>query len=1196
MTGTKLNMKYLLAASSIVTLLAAAPEALASARGSLLDDIRGGTKKLKSFQPVIAPVEFIAPEVYDKIIRTNNLRLDSLQRDLRAIKDDDGSDDGWDDDEPSAEDQRISIQADIDKVKAEIAQATSARKAPDYLVQYEAYLANAKREAQAQEQIRLSEQRTYELSQQRIQKELDAQREELRKSQEAAKVRIAEKAAAQSLEALQAQRKALIRKAEDAHNAKIEMINASGDELAKRRLVIDGDRFKEDTVDTFDLDAAIALKKGVKLKGEDEDEFNVSSTPSVSSSIPVVDNSKTPVVDKPKDLQLSARAQAAQDRLKALKEKAEKEVAEKEAAQEVVRAKEGAIKAAKIKEEIASTISVDPNAKKQVASKLSSLFGGSSNKEVSKNDGPKASVGKLKSNAGGSVSKRNPLSGKEFVQKTAPTTSPADLENLKAKLIRLAAIEKSKKKALEDSSREVVQSTSNPPSVPPIGNIPPPPPMGDIPPPPPMGNIPLSEPSSSVGSGQEPKVSGLLAAIQKGFALKKMVKKEVVVVVETDEEVRARAQSRLRKVGSDPLSVPTKSAEEILAEKAENARKTEEALAKRAAATQKGIEQRAAAKERKRLEFIASGVLEDGASDEDLIKAIENETQIKNAEAIAQRNKEEAARMKALADARKEREQPIAKKTSNSTHTSTAIPTPPPPPVFQGAAFDSELIDGYSEDELRKYLAYFQSLGLIDSEENNATNSQSQTSDAGIDMDARQALLAEIRSVGKEREAEAARQALLAEIRSVGKEREAIAEAKQAAVAKEKEALIETVAHDPNKVSEVLAKINELDAANKGILPVEKIKADAFSDSEVASLSNKEKAALYVQNLQTQTAEDIDYNNVKNPNAQSKLQMSALNSMLFDITNNLFINRTNLAGMAAGEGVAAGEEGEAQQNKQVWITGFYGSAKQGSRLNSSGYSSNTGGAAIGADISIGENEANLLGLAYTNARSGFKIKQTKNDKINTNSHIFSIYGQAEIVNNLLFHGSASMLKSEVVTKSAKLIDATTYKMAKGKFNSNGYSFNSLLSYKFDTDSIILMPNIGFKYGVTFDGAYNEAGTGVYNLSITKKSSKNFSGLVGIKAMMKPTIVQENIHIIPAIDFSVEKILSHKEQNAKVKLKWADREFTNDSKTAKLEKMAYNLGGSVLVKHNNKEISATYNCHLKKKYVSHQGILKLQLLF
>ncbi len=1133
----------------------------------------------------MAPVNFIAPEAYNKIITTNNLRLKSLELDLGAIKDND--DDGWDDDEPSVEDQRMAINADIAKVKAEIDQAKRALAAPDYQAQQEAYLAKAKLEAQVQEQIRLSEQRTYELSQQRIQKELDAQREESRRSQEAAKVRIAEKAAAQSLEALQAQREALINKAKEVHKTKVKMIMASDDALAKRRLAIDGNKFKEDSVDTFDIDAAIALKTGVKLKGEDE--FDV---PSTSGSTPVVDNSKTPVVEKPKDVPLSVRAQATQDRLKVLKEKAEKEVADNEAAQKVIRDKEQAIKSDKRKAEIAGTISLDPKAKKQVASKLSGLFGSSSNEEISNSsvkDDPKASVGKLKSNVGGAVSdlfgKRNPLSGKEFVQKTVQTISPADLEKLKAKLIRLAEIEKSNKKALEDSSRKVVESTSNPPSAPPMGNIPPPPPMTDM---------SSSIPSSSVGSVQEPKVSDFLAEIQKGRALKKMVKKKAVVVVETDEEVRARAQSRLRKVGSDPVSAPIKSAEEILAEKAENARKTEEALAKRAAAMQKGIEQRAAAKERKRLEFIASGVLEDGASDEDLIKAIENETQIKNAEALAQRNKEESERMKAIADARKEREQPTAKKTSNSVRTSAGIPTPPPPPpVLQQVAFDPELIDEYSEEELRKYLAYFQSLGLIDSEENNGTNSQSQKSDTAIDMDARQALFAEIRAVGKEREAEKveeARQALLAEIRAVGKKKEEETQAK-------KEALIETVAHDPNKIAAVLAEIKELDAANEGVLPVEKIKANVFSDSEVANLSNKEKATLYVQNLQTQTAEDVDYNNVKNPNAQSKLQMSALNSMLFDITNNLFINRTfNLAGVAAGEGVAAGDEEEATQNKQVWITGFYGSAKQGSTLNGSGYSSNTGGAAIGADISIGENEANLIGLAYTNARSGFKIKQTKNDKINTNSHIFSIYGQAEIVNNLLFHGSASVLKSEVVTKSAKLVNATTYKMAKGKFNSNGCSFNSLLSYKFDTNSIVLMPNIGFKYGVTFDGAYNEAGTGVYNLSITKKSSKNFSGLVGLKAMMKPTIVHENIHIIPTIDFSVEKILSHKEQNAKVKLKWADREFTNDNKTAKLEKMAYNLGGSVLVKHNNKEISATYNCHLKKKYVSHQGTLKLQLLF
>ena len=56
------------------------------------------------------------------------------------------------------------------------------------------------------------------------------------------------------------------------------------------------------------------------------------------------------------------------------------------------------------------------------------------------------------------------------------------------------------------------------------------------------------------------------------------------------------------------------------------------------------------------------------------------------------------------------------------------------------------------------------------------------------------------------------------------------------------------------------------------------------------------------------------------------------------------------------------------------------------------------------------------------------------------------------------------------------------------------------------------------------------------------------------------------------------------------------EFENDTNNRKLPKLGYNIGGSVLVKRNNTEIEASYNCHLKKKYVGHQGTLKLKLLF
>jgi hypothetical protein len=118
---------------------------------------------------------------------------------------------------------------------------------------------------------------------------------------------------------------------------------------------------------------------------------------------------------------------------------------------------------------------------------------------------------------------------------------------------------------------------------------------------------------------------------------------------------------------------------------------------------------------------------------------------------------------------------------------------------------------------------------------------------------------------------------------------------------------------------------------------------------------------------------------------------------------------------------------------------------------------------------------------------------------------------------------------------------------------------------------------------------------VFNLSVTSKSRKIFSGIAGIKASM-PQVVAENIHFVPSLNFSVERILQDKVKQAKVKLTWADRTFENDTNNRKLPKLGYNIGGSVLVKRNNTQLEASYNCHLKKKYVGHQGTLKLKLLF
>ena len=128
--------------------------------------------------------------------------------------------------------------------------------------------------------------------------------------------------------------------------------------------------------------------------------------------------------------------------------------------------------------------------------------------------------------------------------------------------------------------------------------------------------------------------------------------------------------------------------------------------------------------------MVALGKLTADASDEELTKQLLIQSEADNLAAEIERNKAEAARMKAIADARKEREQPIAKKTSNSTHTSTGIPTPPPVVLLK--EFNPELIEEYSEADLRKFLAYYNSLGLVDSEENEGTTSQSQGSGTGV--------------------------------------------------------------------------------------------------------------------------------------------------------------------------------------------------------------------------------------------------------------------------------------------------------------------------------------------------------------------------------------------------------------------------------------------------------------------------------
>jgi len=91
-------------------------------------------------------------------------------------------------------------------------------------------------------------------------------------------------------------------------------------------------------------------------------------------------------------------------------------------------------------------------------------------------------------------------------------------------------------------------------------------------------------------------------------------------------------------------------------------------------------------------------------------------------------------------------------------------------------------------------------------------------------------------------------------------------------------------------------------------------------------------------------------------------------------------------------------------------------------------------------------------------------------------------------------------------------------------------------------------------------------------------------------------ISEDTKVMPGLHGSIENYLNNKQKKVKAKFAWSDKYLENDASDGKLGKIGYNIGASILTKHKNLELLATYNLNLRKKYQSHQGSLKLKLLF
>ncbi|CAK6510673.1 MAG: Putative surface cell antigen sca1 [Rickettsia helvetica] len=311
------------------------------------------------------------------------------------------------------------------------------------------------------------------------------------------------------------------------------------------------------------------------------------------------------------------------------------------------------------------------------------------------------------------------------------------------------------------------------------------------------------------------------------------------------------------------------------------------------------------------------------------------------------------------------------------------------------------------------------------------------------------------------------------------------------------------------------------------------------------------------------------------------------------IVNNMIRNRLDASMNMSNNMVAVGAGDEEDRIKRgLWMRGMYGTNNHGRVDNMTGYRGTNKGATIGFDVEI---DNNIVGIAYSNVHSVFKFKNSKNnDKELINSHVVSIYGQKELPKNFALQALVSASKNFIK-------DKTTYSYGDTKIRSNvkhrnhSYNAEALLNYNYLLQNkLVIIPNVGLRYGKSRDGVYNETGINIQEIALTMKENNILSGVIGTKVTvpLKDVLKFNNLGLI--FQGAVEHNFKEKTQRINRVVKIFDTEFKQNYVIPKQPKTSYNLGTGIIGSIKNTTIALDYNYYLNKHYRSHQGSVKLKV--
>lgn len=301
---------------------------------------------------------------------------------------------------------------------------------------------------------------------------------------------------------------------------------------------------------------------------------------------------------------------------------------------------------------------------------------------------------------------------------------------------------------------------------------------------------------------------------------------------------------------------------------------------------------------------------------------------------------------------------------------------------------------------------------------------------------------------------------------------------------------------------------------------------------------------------------------------------------------------SNAASMAVDTRIAAAA-GDDSIPYGAWLSAIGGQATQKSTSKTPvGYKSNVFGGTIGWDAEVAE--GTMVGLAGTYAKGNVKLKDSKvGDKADTKTMMVNLYAQQNISDDMFVQGMVGYAQTDVKAKSKRVLTNTTYETVNSKYKVKGYSAKLLGGYSMAVgNGVSFTPMAGVKFGKLDQGSVTEKGAAT-NLASSVKHKNKITGVVG--ARVATVVDSGNMVLTPEAHAFLDYNLGSKK--AAVSKIGVAADTARVSQTIEhASKYAVNVGTSVTAKSGMMEYGVGYDASIAKKYVGHQGSLKVRVNF